>query len=123
MSDSKNIRPQSEMTQLILTLSMLITEGITLSDDQIQAIRRILWCAIDPSVQIGLGFALPTAPSVGQEDLVRGIAELAAFIGTSIPTAQKLKNEGRFDEARLDFGSRKLVWSKAKLMELAKKNK
>ena len=107
---------KNDMTQLILTLSMLMTEGITLSDEQVREIRRILLGALEPTLQIN------SSTSHGEEDrdeLVFGIAGLASFMGVSPPTAQKLKNEGRFDEAQINFGGRKLAWRKSKLIEIA----
>lgn len=111
----------SDMTQLLVTLSLLVAEGITLSDEQIHAIRRILWGALNPGA-VGPEPIAGSHPGKEQEELIYTVAGLAKFLGTSISTAQKRVNEGRFDEARVHFGGRKLVWNRAKLLEIAQKD-
>lgn len=109
------------MTQLLVTLSLLVAEGITLSDEQIRAIRRILWGALQPGVPVGPEPIVVSHPAQDPQELIYTVAGLAQFLGTSISTAQKRVNEGRFDEARVHFGGRKLVWNRAKLLEIAQK--
>lgn len=111
------------MTQLIITLSLLISEGITLTDDQIQAIRRILWGAMNPGFPIGPEPIVDNSPKQDQQEMIYTLAGLAKFLGTSISTAQKRVNEGRFDDARVYFGGRKMVWNKSKLLEISQKEK
>lgn len=110
-----------DMTQLLVTLSLLVAEGITLSDEQIRAIRRILWGALQPGVPVGPEPIVVSHPAQDPQELIYTVAGLAQFLGTSISTAQKRVNEGRFDEARVHFGGRKLVWNRAKLLEIAQK--
>lgn len=109
---------RKRMQQILLTLSMLITQGKTLTEDQIQSIQRILWGVIDPTVTAPQ-FTPQKTPDAPPE-LVYGLAGLAAFFGVSIPTACRYRE--RYEGARVRFGGRKLVWDKAKLLELAKKN-
>lgn len=106
------------MQQILLTLSMLITQGKTLTEDQIQSIQRILWGVIDPTVTAPQ--SAPQKTPDAPPELVYGLAGLAAFFGVSIPTACRYRE--RYEGARVRFGGRKLVWDKAKLLELAKKN-
>lgn len=111
------------MTQLLVTLSLLVAEGITLSDEQILAIRRILWGALNPGFPAGPEPMANSHSGEESQELIYAVSGLAKFLGTSVSTAQKRINEGRFDDARVDFGGRKLVWNKAKLMEIAQKDK
>ena len=110
---------KTDMNQLLLTLSMLISQGITLSDEQIQSIHRILLGAIDPSFAAPQAVK-PHAPETGKE-LVYGLAGLAALFGVSVPTAAKYRV--KYDAARVHFGGKKLVWDKQKRLDLAKQNK
>ena len=110
------------MTQLLVTFTLLVAEGITLSDDQILAIR-ILWGALQPGVPVGPEPIAGSHPAQEPQELIYTVAGLAQFLGTSISTAQKRINEGRFDAARVHFGGRKLVWNKSKLLEISQKDK
>ena len=109
---------KTDMNQLLLTLSMLISQGITLSDEQIQSIHRILLGAIDPSFAAPQAVK-PLALETGKE-LVYGLSGLAALFGVSIPTAARVRE--RFEAARIHFGGRKLVWDRAKVLEIAKQS-
>lgn len=115
--DKTNI---DKMQQIILTLSMLLAQGISLSEEQIQSIQRILLGAVNPAVTVPEAQnALAPAPS--SSELIYGMSGLASFLGVSIPTAARYRE--RYDPARVRFGGRKLVWDKAKLLEIAKQNK
>ena len=109
-----------KMQQLILTLSMLITQGISLSDEQIQSIQRILMEAMNPSVTMPKSQNTQT-PDTSSSELIYGLSGLASFFGVSLPTVARYRE--RYEPARIRFGGRKLVWDKAKLLEIAKKNK
>lgn len=113
------------MSQVMMCFFIIWAGGLSLSEDQISSIMQILLSAMTP---IGLGNvnhyaaqAPSLAPSAGET--VRGISELASIIGVSAPTACKLSRSGLFDSARLDFGTKKLVWDKAKLLEIARNRK
>ena len=121
MELSKKHKSLKDMTQLLVTLSLLVAEGITLSDEQILAIRRILWGALNPGFPAGPEPMANSHSGEESQELIYAVSGLAKFLGTSVSTAQKRINEGRFDDARVDFGGRKLVWNKAKLMEIAQK--
>lgn len=109
-----------KMQQIILMFSMLITQGISLTDDQIQSIQRILWGAMNPSVTLPEAQSAP-APYTSSTELIYGLSGLASFLKVSLPTAARYRE--RYEPARVRFGGRKMVWDKAKLVELAKNNK
>ena len=79
------------MQQLLLTLTMLISEGITLSEDQILSIQRILWGAMDPTITLPSVSKPTLAPDTSSPELIYGLAGLAAFFGVSLPTAAKYR--------------------------------
>ena len=119
---NKNNAIDAALSQLMMCFFILWAGGLSLTEEQISSIMQILLSALTP---VGLGnvnhFAVPSSsitPSAGET--VRGISELASIIGVSAPTACKLSRSGLFDAARLDFGTKKLVWDKAKLLELAR---
>ena len=110
------------MQQLLLTLTMLISEGVTLSEEQILSLQRILWGAMDPTITSpAIKQALAPQSPVSSPELIYGLAGLASFFGVSLPTAAKYRE--KYEPARVRFGGRKLVWDKAKLLELAKETK
>ena len=111
------------MQQLLLTLTMLISEGVTLSEEQIMSIQRILWGAKDPTLSSPstINHAYAPQTSASNPELIYGLAGLAAFFGVSLPTASKYRE--KYEPARVRFGGRKLVWDKAKLLELARNEK
>lgn len=96
-------------------LVMIITGALTLTDEQINAIGNII---------LGgkplLGVSPLSSSMVEPGETISGLPELARLIGTSVPTACKLAKSGKFDAARLNFGTRKTVWDKAKLLEIAR---
>lgn len=107
----------------IMVLMLLAVTGM-MSPDQVKA---MLNCVLENGSQEkfdflkGISGATKADTIATTRETITGMSELASFIGTSVPTACKLSRSGRFDEARLDFGSRKMVWDKAKLIEIAKK--
>lgn len=111
------------MQQLLLTLTMLISEGVTLSDEQIMSIQRILLGAMDPTLVSHSAIMQPPASqtSPSSPELIYGLAGLASFFGVSIPTAARYRE--KYEPARIRFGGRKLVWDKSKLLELARNEK
>lgn len=105
------------MNQLI-TLFVLLTSGqIQVSERQIEEIVRIILSGLTPD---GGRSDIPISSSP-QTETICGLNELARIIGTSVPTACKLSKAGKFDAARLDFGTKKLVWDKQILLEIARK--
>ena len=108
------------MQQLLISISMLISEGISLSEEQILSIQRILWGAMNPSITLPES-KNTLAQDASSPELIYGLAGLASFFGVSLPTAAKYRE--RYEPARVRFGGRKLVWDKAKLLELARNEK
>ena len=105
------------MKQLLLTLTMLISEGVTLTEEQTLSIQRILLEAMDPTISMPSGVKHSPAPEASSPELIYGLSGLAAFFGVSLPTAAKYRE--RYEPARIRFGGRKLVWSKEKVIEIA----
>lgn len=120
---SKKNNPESskqDMTQLMMLLTLVVGGGLILSDEQVGAIVQILLSAVAPV----------TVPSVSatedveSPDIISGYAALSSFLGYSIPTCVKMSKEGRFDAAVLDFGgTRKKMWDRNKLIEIARQKK
>lgn len=109
----------SPMMQLMMLMLMFLSGGHNLTDEQISAITQILLSVINPQ-----GVVPPTSLSSGTVnpgDTVRGMTELAQFLGVSVPTANKLSQSGIFDAARLHLGTKKFIWDKQKLLEIARK--
>lgn len=100
-----------------MTILMLIASGaISLTDDQIGAIRNIVFGAN------GNILPIPTSPSMSESsELICGLSGLASFLKVSLPTASMIHSSGRFRSAQVHFGGRKLFWNKAKLLEIAEK--
>ena len=118
MLKSTNATNKSTMDQLLMMFVILVNGGLSLSEEQIASITQILMTALIPQ-----GALLPMAapgPATTPGNTVRGMQELAQFLGVSVPTACKLSQSGKFDEARLNFGTKKFVWDRAKLIELAR---
>lgn len=109
------------MTQLVMLFTLVVGGGLTLTDEQVGQIVQILLSAVAPA-------AVP-ASSVHEDtespDIISGYAALSSFLGYSIPTCVKMSKEGRFDGAVLDYGggTRKKMWDRKKLMEIARKKK
>jgi len=111
--DNKN---NEKKTHLLMLMSIVLAGGLSLPEDKIQSIIDIIVSAQQSSGK------MTNVDNVQKGETVHGMAGLAQIIGVSIPTACKLNKSGRFDAARLDFGTRKFVWDKVKLMEIVKKN-
>lgn len=108
-------RNNDKKTQLLMLMYIVLAGGLSLSEEKIQDIIDIIVSAQQSSGK------MINVDSIQHGETVHGMAGLAKIIGVSIPTACKLNKSGRFDAARLDFGTRKFVWDKAKLMEIVKK--
>lgn len=109
----------SEMNQLLLLILMMITDGKTLTRDQVDNIKKIL---LGSSVGMTEPPVSPALPSSSKSpELIYGLAGMAAFLGVSMPTVAKYRE--RYEPARIRFGGRKLVWDKAKVIEIAKECK
>ncbi len=107
----------NEMNQLLMLIMMMISEGKNISRDQIDNIKKILLGPAVGMVEPPVSAALPAS----NPELIYGLAGLAAFFGVSLPTAAKYRE--KYEPARVRFGGRKLVWDKAKLLELARHEK
>ena len=107
----------NEMNQLLMLIMMMISEGKNISRDQIDNIKKILLGPALGIVEPHVSAALPAS----NPELIYGLAGLAAFFGVSLPTAAKYRE--KYEPARVRFGGRKLVWDKAKLLELARHEK
>ena len=76
---------KSTMAQLLMMFMILVNGGLSLSEEQIASITQILMSALTPQ-----GALLPMAapgPATTPADTVRGMLELAQFLGVSVPTA------------------------------------
>ena len=112
------MKNNQDMDQLMMLLALYVSGGVALSGEQIRAIKQIMAKAVSPET---IDYHEPGSShdSASCKDTIRGLAELAEILGTSIPTANKISKSGRFDAARLYFGTRKLVWDRRKLLEIA----
>ncbi|MBQ6199057.1 MAG: DUF3853 family protein [Bacteroidales bacterium] len=113
----KNHSKMLNSSELLMIFALVWAGGLSLTEEQVSAITRTLLSSMAP---IGLIPPSTQIPSKEQVETVRGMSELAQLLGVSIPTACKLSKSGKFDSARLDFGTRKFVWDRAKLLEIAK---
>lgn len=105
---------KNDSSQIAVLLVMVITGMLILSDEQKIAIQKIIL----GSTGGGIDKPLPEQ----QGDTISGMSELAQLIGVSIPTACKIARSGKFDAARLNFGTKKIIWDKAKLLAIANNN-
>jgi|GEM_PF-6232669 len=105
-------------TKAMMLMSMVMTGTITLSDDDVNAISQILLSALMPSPSPLLMQSNPSYEK-SSRSTVRGLSELAEIIGVSLPTACKLAKSGKFAAAELNFGTKKKVWDREKLLEIA----
>ena len=118
-NNPENSKP--DMTQLMMLFTLVVGGGLILTEEQIGGIVQILLSAVAP-------LTVPSVPApkeMESPDIISGYAALSAFTGFSIPTCVKMSKEGRFDAAALDFGggTRKKMWDRAKLIEIARKKK
>ena len=115
--NTTNTTKPTPMSQMLVLFAIVWAGGITVSDEQVASITQILLSPLFPIQGVrGDGIICPV-------ETVRGMSELAQLLGVSIPTANKLSQSGIFDAARLNFGTKKFVWDKAKLMEIAHNRK
>lgn len=111
-----NNAENGQMATMLLLL-LILTNKTNFSDRQLSMLREIIQTTPDNEKQTSL-------PSDAKDsETICGMAQLAKFIGTSIPTACKLSKAGKFDKARLDFGQKKFVWDKSILLEIARENR
>ena len=115
------MKNEFKTSQLIMLLVMVVTGSISLTDEQIGAITNIILTSGSSVFPIQLPAESSTITT--SSDTVRGMTELAQILGVSVPTACKISRSGKFDAARLNFGTKKFVWDKAKLLEIARENK
>ena len=101
------------MNQLLMIIMMMISEGKNLTREQIDNIKKILLGPAIDTVEPAVSTTLPANP-----ELIYGLAGLAAFFGVSLPTAARYRE--KYEPARVRFGGRKLVWEKAKVIEIAR---
>lgn len=109
---------KESINNLIMILVLVITKTVVLTDEQIQSVCQIIWGATMPTGIVSSSSILTPPKSEGET--ICGMTELAKFLGVSVPTACKLSKSGKFDEARLFFGTKKYVWDRAKLMDIAR---
>jgi hypothetical protein len=110
----------SSMSQLLTLFAIVWAGGLSLSEEQIASITQILVSAMTPKgSKKPMDTSAPAVASSGTGETVRGMNELAQLLGVSMPTACKLSKSGKFDEARLNFGTKKFVWDRAKLLAIA----
>lgn len=108
------------MSQLLTLFAIVWAGGLSLSEEQIASITQILVSAMTPKgSKKPMDTSAPALASSGTGETVRGMNELAQLLGVSMPTACKLSKSGKFDEARLNFGTKKFVWDRAKLLAIA----
>lgn len=112
------MKTNNKMTQLTVLLSLLISGVMVLTDEQVDGIVQIILSG-NPG-----GVPVPSSPGNDAPDIIAGYDALSAFLGYSVPTCVKMSKEGRFDAAVLDFGgTRKKMWDKSKLIEIARQKK
>ena len=117
MNNMNNMKNDFKNSQLIMLLVMVMTGSISLTDEQIGAITHIILSSGGTVFPMQSPAESSTTTS---GDTVRGMTELAQILGVSVPTACKISRSGKFDAARLNFGTKKFVWDKAKLLEIAR---
>lgn len=110
------MKKEVKKSQLMMLMVLIMCDELILSEEQVGAIFSILMAAQDPNSSSSALFQMNNG-----SETVRGMTELAQFLGVSVPTACKISRTGKFDEARLSFGTKKFIWDRSKLMELAKK--
>ena len=111
----------NKTTQLVMFLSLIISGSLSLTEEQVDEIIRIILRSTTSPVTI-----MPPPErdkSYVGGDTGRGMAELAQILGVSVPTACKISRSGGFEEARLNFGTKKFIWDKRKLLEIARRHK
>ncbi len=111
----------NKTTQLVMFLGLIISGSLSLTEEQVDEIIRIILRSTTSPVTI-----MPPPErdkSYVGGDTVRGMAELAQILGVSVPTACKISRSGVFDEARLNFGTKKFIWDRRKLLEIARNKK
>lgn len=109
-----------DMTQLMMLFTLVVGGGLVLTEEQVGGIVQILLSAVAPMTLQ----SVPAPKEIESPDIISGYAALSAFTGFSIPTCVKMAKEGRFDAAALDFGgTRKKMWDRSKLIEIARKKK
>ena len=114
------------MTNQLMILFTLVVSGVLiLSDKQMEGIVQILLSAANPAALPDADVTLKEeAASQSQPDIIAGYAALSSFLGYSVPTCVRMAKEGRFDAAVLDYGgTRKKMWDRNKLIEIARRKK
>lgn len=113
------------MTQLMVLFTLVVSGVLVLNEKQTEGIVQILLSAANPAILPATEVAAPGTASSSQPDIIAGYAALSSFLGYSIPTCVRMSKEGRFDAAVLDYGgaTRKKMWDRTKLIEIARKKK
>jgi len=101
-------------------MSLIIAGSVSLSDNQVDEIIGIILRSTSP---VAITPPQEQDKSYVGGDTVRGMAELAQILGVSVPTACKISRSGVFDAARLNFGTKKFVWDRRMLLEIARDKK
>ena len=111
----------NNMAQFTILFGLLVSGVVVLTDEQVDGIVQILLSGANPG---GIPVPVPSYTGTDAPDIIAGYDALAAFLGYSVPTCVKMSKEGRFDAAVLDFGgTRKKMWDRNKLIEIARKKK
>lgn len=111
------MKSKNESNNKLMMLLMMVASGsIEVTEDQVAGITHILMSSMDDSA-VSVNASTPEG-----NDLVWGIAGLARLMNCSTVSAQRMRNEGRFDEAMYKFG-KKLAWDRKKVLEIAKAQK
>lgn len=115
------MKTKTNMAQLTILFGLLVSGVVVLTDEQVDGIVQILLSGTNPG---GLPVPVPSSAGTDAPDIIAGYDALSAFLGYSVPTCVKMSKEGRFDAAVLDFGgTRKKMWDRTKLIEIARKKK
>lgn len=108
------MKSKNESNNKLMMLLMMVASGsIEVTEDQVAGITHILMAGMDESTGVLANASVPEG-----NDLVWGIAGLARLMNCSTVSAQRMRNEGLFDEAMYKFG-KKLAWDKKKVLEIS----
>jgi len=112
-----------DKNQLAMLFFMVMSGTLVLTSDQMNGIIQIFLSALTSSSGVLPGTASAMVDK-DAPDIIAGYEALSNYLGYSVPTCVKMSKEGRFDAAVLDFGgTRKKIWDKKKLLEIARKKK
>lgn len=111
----------NELNQIILIFMMMINDGRTLTKEQSSIIKNVLLGGDNTAMAQSLNPIPNSGSGSERKEFIYGLAGLASVCGASIPTVSRYRE--RFEPARVHFGGRRLVWDRAKVIEIAKECK